>query len=58
MNDDQKFTIYCAICDLLTLQEQGPLDPYLERTLSNLMGSFPDIAGQARQDIYTEKHDI
>ena len=58
MNEDQHTTIYCTIFDLLTLQEQGTLDPYLDCTLRHLMGSFPDIAGRVRDDIYTEKHDI
>ena len=58
MNEDQHTTIYCTIFDLLTLQDRGDLDPYLECTLRHLMVSFPDIAGRAREDIYTEKHDI
>ena len=58
MTEDQNTTIYCTIYDLLALRDQGTLDPYLECTLRHLMGSFPDIAGRALDDIYTEKHDI
>ena len=58
MNEDQHTTIYCTIFDLLTLQEQGTLDPYLDCTLRHLMGSFPDITDRIMEARYCEKHDI